>query len=103
MPADARGLTLIELTVALAVLGISLAVAGVAVRSLEPPRVAHAIQALAAARERAVREGRAVVVAVAGVSLRFDADGSARGRVVRVEGLTMVVDPLTGRVSDAAR
>jgi prepilin-type N-terminal cleavage/methylation domain-containing protein len=98
-----RGTTLIELVVALAVLSVSLAVAGLALRTLDAPRSASAFGALGAARERAIAEGVPIAVTVAGTQVRFEPDGSGRGGPVALDSLVLRIDPITGQVTDAAR
>lgn len=59
-----RGVTLVELIVALALLGVILGVSGVALASLREPSTAEATRQLAAARADAIRKGRPVFVTV---------------------------------------
>ena len=100
LPSTCSGTTLIELIVALAVLGIVLGVSTAALsaihRDVPPPRAA----AIAAARTRALRQGSTVQLDLPdssghGVtSLLFLPDG-------RIVGVGF--DPLTGEAADARR
>jgi len=90
-----RGVTLVELMVVLAVLGVIASISGLAVASLRPPIKAELTAALQRARGAAVRQGRAVTVSGEdGATILFLPDGRAIGRGV---------DPWTGEVSDAGR
>lgn len=93
-----KGVTLVELIVALAVVGLILGISGLALASLRPPSEAGAIRELEAARDAAVRTGRSVVVHVDTISVRFAPDGSSSGGTITAGGLSISVDPLTGAV-----
>ena len=93
-----KGVTLIELVVALALLGLILGISGLALASLQAPRESERVRALSRARSEAIRTGRPVRTAVstdtaANYALRtthlvlFLPDGRAIGPGV---------DPLTG-------
>lgn len=79
----ARGVTLLELLVVLTVLGVVLAVTGLAIGSLRTPRESEGVLALRRARAEAIRSG--VPRTTHGV--RFLPDGRAIG---------VDVNPLTG-------
>jgi prepilin-type N-terminal cleavage/methylation domain-containing protein len=93
-----RGVTLIELVVALAILGTTLAIAGLGIASLEAPASSRLTSDLALARRRAAESGAPVTVTVAGKAVRFAPDGSAAGGPLVVESLVIVIEPLTGAV-----
>jgi hypothetical protein len=95
--------TLVELVVALAILGVTLAMAGLGVRSLEPPPGSRVARAIDAARERAILTGAPTVYALDGRAVRFAADGSATGGPIVADSLVFLVDPLTGAVHAVAR
>jgi prepilin-type N-terminal cleavage/methylation domain-containing protein len=90
-----RGVTLVELMVVLAVLGVVAGISGLAVASLRPPVEAELSARLQRARGTAVRQGRAVtVVGENGTKILFLPDGRVIGSGV---------DPWSGGVSDAGR
>ena len=80
-----RGVTLIELVVALALLGLIVGVSGLSLASLQPAQRSPAIRAMERARSQAIRTGSPVRVD----SRLFLPDGRAIGAGV---------DPLTGSV-----
>ena len=84
-----RGVTLVELLVVLAVVGIIAAVSGVGLATLRAPTGAARHTAVETARTRAILFGEAVVVVVDSASVRLLPDG-------RVIGAPLGVDPLTG-------
>ena len=96
-----KGVTLVELIVALALLGLILGISGLALGSLRAPPVSGMIQRLDAARAEALRAGRPVVVHLDTIALRFAPDGSSSGGTITTRGLSMTVDPLTGAVHAA--
>ncbi len=79
-----RGVTLLELVVALALLSLMLGMSGVALASLRSPAGAEAVRALENARAEAIRSGRPVIVSRAPDSghLLFLPDGRVVGRGV---------------------
>ena len=87
-----RGITLLELIVALALLTVILGVSGLAVASLRPPPQSEQLRALRQARTQAIRSGAPVQAvmhnAPRSTHLLFLPDGRAVGDSV---------DPLTGR------
>ena len=96
------GVTLIEMVVALAILGIMAAVTGVALRREDPP-TAERLRAdrIAAARREALDTRRAVAFAVADSGGTRTGIALPDGRVVADSALA--VDPLTGRPDAADR
>ena len=78
-----RGVTLVELLVVLALLGLVLGVSGLAMASLREPRESDRMGELRRARAEAIRSGEAVRID----SVLFLPDGRAIGPNV---------DPLTG-------
>jgi len=78
-----RGVTLIELIVALTLLALILSLSGLAVASLRPTPLVEVERSLRAARAEAIRSG----VSVRANSVLFLPDGRAVG---------VGVDPLTG-------
>lgn len=88
-----RGVTLVELIVVLAILGLTAAVSAVALMSLRPPRAAEHRRALTTARAAAVDSAVEVVVPDSAGRVRFLPDGRAAGPGV---------DPLTGIPADTA-
>ena len=90
-----RGITLVELIVVLAVLGVIAAVSTLAVSSLRRPAAATSTEVLRRARTTAIRQGRAVTISGQnGTTIRFLPDGRAIGAGV---------DPWTGEPADAQR
>ena len=90
-----RGVTLMELVVVLALLGIMSGVVGLSLRSARPvPTPNVALLAATRARESAVRLGRAVTVVVPHDSQSFDLTALPDGRVIATKSLA--IDPLTG-------
>ena len=79
-----RGMTLLELIVVLAVLGIVLAVSGLAISTLTAPHESAAVVALKRARAEAIHFGKPRTAQ----DVRFLPDGRALGAHV---------DPLSGR------
>ena len=80
-----RGVTLIELIVALALVGLILGVSGLSLASLQPEQRSLAIRAMERARSQAIRTGSPVRVD----SVLFLPDGRAIGAGV---------GPLTGSI-----
>ncbi len=91
-----RGTTLLELVVALAVLGTALGVVGLGVRAVTSPAEAELLGAIRAARERAIQTGAPVTFTGSGSAVRFAPDGSATGGPVVADSVAYMVDPLTG-------
>ena len=69
------GVTIVEVMVVLAVLGLTVGIGGAALGSLDPTRESKALAALRRARAEAIRTGRPVRTAAA----LFFPDGTARG------------------------
>ncbi len=87
-----RGVTLVELIVALALLGLILGICTLAIASLRPASGSEILRALAQARAEAIRTGRMVRTVMYHSPLPavlFLPDGSAIGPGV---------DPLTGAI-----
>lgn len=96
-----RGLTLVELVAALAVVSVGLGVASVALVSLRTPPDAELLLRLRSARAEAVRTGRPVAVRASAVAVLFAPDGSASTSLLASDSLRISVDPLTGAVRAA--
>jgi prepilin-type N-terminal cleavage/methylation domain-containing protein len=96
------GVTLVELLVVLTILGLILAISGVALASLRAPREAALVRALREARAKAIRTGKPVRVVLDSPTVqqpnRLTAFLLPDGRAIG-PGL----DPLTGAPSDAGR
>jgi prepilin-type N-terminal cleavage/methylation domain-containing protein len=90
-----RGLTLVEVSVVLVLLGLLMGMGILAVTSLRPSQHSRRVQALARQRAEALREGRAVTESdISGHPVRFLPDGRALGAGI---------DPLTGEIRDESR
>lgn len=89
-----RGFTLLELMVALAVLGLLSGVSALAFGRLRRPDSADPPQQMAAAQRKAVRSGRRVVLTLGRDTVSFLPDGRAVGRGA---------DPLTGEARAATK
>jgi prepilin-type N-terminal cleavage/methylation domain-containing protein len=96
-----KGVTLVELIVALALVGLILGISGLALGSLRPPSASGVIPRLDAGRAEALRTGRPVVVHVDTIAVRFAPDGSSSGGTIMTGGLSLTVDPMTGAVHAA--
>lgn len=100
------GVTLIELIVVIAIIGMSAGVTALALRRAAPVRgIDMARATVAAARDSALRSGRAVTVSIrlpvqTGTTLAF-ATARPDGRVLADSALA--IDPLTGKESYADR
>lgn len=101
--AGRAGITLIELAVTLAIVGIAAAVTGLAIRAMPAPGAAETRAAeVAAARRRALREGRAVEIELA------DSSGAPLRGVALPDGRVLAdpalqVDLFSGRPGEAPR
>ncbi len=84
-----RGVTLLELLVALMLLSVLLGVSGVAVASLKAPRASARVRQIEAAHAAAIRTGQPVSVVVDSSAYRFLPDG---------RGVGPGVDPVTGAI-----
>ena len=102
LPADRAGITLIELAVALAILGVAAGVTGLAIRAMPEPD-ADQVRAgrIDAARRKALAERHPVAVELADSGVLLRAVVFPDGRVVADSALGM--DPLSGRRREAAR
>jgi prepilin-type N-terminal cleavage/methylation domain-containing protein len=98
-----RGVTLLELVVALAVAGLSLGVAALAVRILKPQAETAALGELREVRERAIISGRPQPFATSRDTVWFRPDGSATGGPVVLDSVVVFVDGVTGELNVAAR
>lgn len=97
--AGRAGTTLLEMIVALAVLGVVAGVAGVALRTAgEPDPAAERAALVAVARRTALEERRRVVLSLPDSTGTGTVEGVAYpdGRVL-LAGAAVEVDPLTGR------
>jgi prepilin-type N-terminal cleavage/methylation domain-containing protein len=98
------GVTLVELIVVIALLGVIAGVTGLAFQRARPVVGADAVAALASvARDSALRTGRTVTLRISALGARRSADLTAYpdGRVIADPSLG--IDPLSGRVQNAAR
>lgn len=86
------GVTLVELLVALVIVGVMTGLGALSVLSLRPGPRAMALDSMASARRRAIRDARPVVLRDGTQVLRFLPDGRVLGGMV---------DPLTGVPLDA--
>jgi prepilin-type N-terminal cleavage/methylation domain-containing protein len=92
-----RGFTLLEIVIALAILGIAIAVVGLSAAALESPIEADVPATIAAARSDAIRTGQAVTLEFAGgVRVTLHPDGSATPARVWDGEAYWRVDPWTG-------
>jgi prepilin-type N-terminal cleavage/methylation domain-containing protein len=98
-----RGVSLVELVVALAVAGLGLGIAGLAVHTLQPQAETAALGGLRAARSRAIVSGRPQPFATSRDTVWFQPDGSATGGPVVLDSVVVFVDGITGELSVAAR
>jgi prepilin-type N-terminal cleavage/methylation domain-containing protein len=92
-----RAVTLIELIVVLALIGLVVGISGLALASVKTPRESARHQAFRHAREQAIRTGIPVVIVTNDdrrTMVRFLADGRAVGTDI---------DPLTGLARDSTR
>ncbi len=93
-----RGLTLLELIVSLAIIGLIAGLSGLAWRQSMASPSAAALRAVLDARESAIRFGKPTVWHSGSVVIRFLPDGSSNGGRLTADGVTIVVDPLSGTV-----
>jgi len=93
-----RGVTLLELLLAMTVMAIAAGVTALGWRSATESPAARVMAELEAARGRAVRAARAERWEGPGGSVWFWPDGSATPVRLSVDGVVVVVDPLTGSV-----
>ena len=87
---------MVELLVALTVLGVLTGLAGVTIASLRVPPEAEFLDALRAARHDAIVNGQAVMWEHGTLCVRFLPDGSSSGGTFELEGTRIWMDPLTG-------
>lgn len=94
----ARGFTLLELVVVIAIVALTaaIAVAGGSAVLHEPDPV---LAALTAARDGAVREGRDAFWRAGDNVVRFAADGSSSGGTIRAGGRTYSISVAGGRIA----
>lgn len=95
------GFTLLELMVAVFVLGLFGALSGIAIRSLDSGPTAAALNQIRATREEAIRTGRPALWEGEELVVRFLPDGSSSGGRLKVDGTTFTIDPLTGYLNEA--
>jgi prepilin-type N-terminal cleavage/methylation domain-containing protein len=81
------GITLVELLVALVIVGLLAAIGTVSVTSLRPPLEAARLDTLRSARVRAIRTGAPVMLMLDSLPIRFLPDGRVLGGPL---------DPLSG-------
>lgn len=93
-----RGVTLLELLLVLVVMAIAAGVTALGWRAGRTTPAAAVMAELEAARDRAVRGGRVVRWEGPAGSVWFWPDGSATPARLPVEGVVVVVEPLTGVV-----
>jgi len=93
-----KGTTLIELVVALAVLGLILGISGLALASLRAPRESERVRELRRARAEAIRAGTPVRTAVSPDTATNDAPRTRHSILFLPDGRAIGpgVDPLTG-------
>jgi prepilin-type N-terminal cleavage/methylation domain-containing protein len=90
-----RGVTLIELVVSLAILGVVASVTALAVGGLHSTPESRRVEALGRVRATVIRTGRAAGIAdSSGRTVRFLPDG---------RGIGAGIDPLTGEAVNASR
>ena len=94
-----RGVTLVEMLVFLVLLGLLAGVVGLTLRTARPVTTVSPVAAqIAAARDSAIRSGRAVTIALTVGGWHRDATAYPDGQVAADSGLG--VDPLTGGARD---
>ncbi|HEU4647899.1 MAG TPA: prepilin-type N-terminal cleavage/methylation domain-containing protein [Gemmatimonadales bacterium] len=98
-----QGSTLVELLVALAILGLASTLTVFTVAGLRAPVESPRIQALREARARAIRTGRTVRVPATGASGEFPSTGRAVLFLPDGRALGPEVELLTGEIFDATR
>ncbi len=93
-----KGTTLIELVVALAVLGLILGISGLALASLQAPRESERVRELARARAEAIRSGQPVRAALSTDTVTNHAPRTTHSVLFLPDGRAIGpgVDPLTG-------
>jgi type II secretion system protein H len=91
-----RGFTLIEVVVVLALMALLSGVVVAAARGTAPTPAGALLRELAAARDSAVRGGRAITWRDSAASIRFLPDGSSSGASLLRDGMRISVDVLTG-------
>ncbi len=97
----ASAFTLLELLVALALLGLLAGAAGLTLHTtLHPPEAGPAARQVSAARDSALRRGSPVTIAIRGAHGALEATALPDGRVIADPALG--VDPLTGAIPHAA-
>lgn len=94
-----RGVTLLELLLAVALLGLTSGVVALALPSTRAGATAALVAELERARARAVWSGEAVRWAGPDQTVWFWPDGTATPATIGVEHVTVVVTPLTGAIS----
>jgi len=91
-----HGVTLVELLVVLALLGILSGVVGLTLRSAQPPATADPVRAaVALARDSSIRSGHAVSIVLATDSQPYDVTALPDGRIIGDKRLA--TDTLTGQ------
>lgn len=95
-----RGVTLLELMVALALLALLLGVSGLAFRVLDPPAASLALRQLAATRDSAIATGQTRIWIGDSTTVRVEPDGSSSGGSVTIDGISYAIDPVTGAIRE---
>lgn len=95
-----RGFTMLEMIVALSLLGLLVGVASLAFRSLDPPAASLTVRELQATRDSAIAKGESLIWTHEADTVRFEPDGSSSGGEVTAEGTTYLIDPVTGAIRE---
>lgn len=91
---------MLEVIVALVLLGLLLGVSGLGLRSFDAPVASLTLRELAAMHDSAIATGESLIWARDTTTVRFEPDGSSSGGVVEIEGRTFVIDPVTGAIRE---
>lgn len=91
-------MTLVELLVAITIVGTGLAIAGVTRSALTPTTTQRVLAQLADARARAIASGAPITLVVANRSVRFSPDGSTSPATLKLDSAILRIESLTGQV-----